>query len=45
MSVRVRPHPQGGWTHAVQQGAGTVAVYDGWWRSRRAAERALGVTR
>jgi len=37
----VRPHPRGGWTHAVPAGSSAARIYAGNWPTRRAALRAL----
>ncbi len=37
----VRPHPRGGWTHAIRTGNGAARIYAGWWATARAARRAL----
>lgn len=37
----VRPHPRGGWTHAIRTGAGASRIYSGWWPTARAVRRAL----
>ncbi len=37
----VRPHPRGGWTHAIRMGNGAARIYAGWWPTARAARRAL----
>lgn len=35
-------HPSGGWTHAwPQPDRPQLRIYRGWWRTRRAARRAL----
>jgi hypothetical protein len=38
--VVVRPHPQGGYTHAVQV-TGTARRYVGWWPRKGLARSAL----
>ena len=38
--VVVKPHPWGGWTHAVIE-SGAARIYAGWWPSLRAARAAL----
>ena len=41
LRTEVRPHPAGGWTHAVATGTGSARVYLGNWPSQAAAEAAL----